>query len=206
MIELLEKAHITLHAGRNIRVSGNKTSSMVMVRKTGQMRQSIKDSIKMERNMGRDFFCGRMIALMKANFSRIIFMVLVNMSGKMDAFTKDNGKTIKCKAKEYLLGLMDGSMRENIKTIKSKDSEFSHLEMEEYTKVSGKMGSSMEKVSLKRKTFQDKACGKMENVWNGLMKQKKILKCRNPVQKIFKMNNDVMNLYLLHQDIRIINQ
>jgi hypothetical protein len=137
---------------------------MVMVRRTGLMRPSIKDSIRLEKNMEKDFFYGRTTALMKGSFSKIIFMALVNMSGKMGAFTKDNGKIIKWKEKEYLLGLMDGSTRDNTKTIRNKDLEFSHSEMEEYTKGNGKMASSTGKASLKRKTSQDKAFGKMANV------------------------------------------
>lgn len=104
----------------NTKGNGRKISKMDMVKSTGQIKQYIKGSIKLERNMEKVYFYGKTIALMRASFFRITFMDLVNIPGKMEGFIRENGKTIKCKGKESLLGLMDVVMKDNIRMIKKK--------------------------------------------------------------------------------------
>lgn len=67
----------------------------------------------MEKNMEKGFSYGRMIALMKVSFMKIIYMVMENIYGGMEEHMKENGKKIKWKEKEFSLGLME----ENIKVI-----------------------------------------------------------------------------------------
>ena len=78
-----------------------------------------------------------MTALTREIFSKITFMVLEDMSGKMEKSMKDNGKITKCKEKVPSLGLMAESMSGTMFKIENKDTEFSHLKTAEYTKASG---------------------------------------------------------------------
>ena len=65
---------------------GYKISKMDMDKKYGLMGQYIKDSIKVEKSMVEEFSCGEMIAPMKDNFYKIIFMVKADTLGKMGEF------------------------------------------------------------------------------------------------------------------------
>ena len=60
----------------------------------------------------------------------------------------ENGKIIKCMAKDYLLGLTGGDIMESILTIKNKDMEYSIGQMEEGMKGIGKMENNMVKEFL----------------------------------------------------------
>lgn len=93
---------------------------MDMVSSTGLTKLYTKDNTNVEKNMEKVCFYGRMIAHMRASFFKTIFMDSVSILGKMGVFIKENGKIIKCKAKEYLHGLMDADMKVNIKMIRNK--------------------------------------------------------------------------------------
>lgn len=66
--------------------TGYRINKMDMAKRFGLMEQSIKDSIKVEKNMEKVFLCGVMIALMKESFYKIIFMVKADTLGKMEEF------------------------------------------------------------------------------------------------------------------------
>lgn len=69
-----------------MKVTGPRINKMDMDNKFGPMEQCIKDNIKVEKSMVKVFLCGVMIALMKDNFSKIIFMVKADTLGKMVEF------------------------------------------------------------------------------------------------------------------------
>ena len=56
--------------------------------------------------------------------------------------------------------------------IRNKDLECLHSVMVECTKDNGKMVSNMVEVYSVRKMYQDKECGRMENVLDGWMKNR----------------------------------
>jgi|LakMenEpi03Aug12_release.lakeMendotaPanAssembly.Ray.scaffolds.fasta_scaffold5306222_1 hypothetical protein len=58
----------------------------------------------MVKNTGREHFYGKMIAAMRANSYRTIYMVLGNIYGKMGVLIRVNGKTTKWMERESLLG------------------------------------------------------------------------------------------------------
>ena len=74
---------------------------------------------------------------MMAIFIKIIFMEQVSTSGLMVEFTKENGLTIKWKAKVLSLGAMDVVTSENIRMIKNTDKELSNGQMAESILVNG---------------------------------------------------------------------
>lgn len=150
-IELLEREFIIQLVVLNIKVNGRKISSMDMANRYGLMKLFTKGNIKMEKNMGKVLFFGKMTVAMMASLFRIIFMDLENMCGKMEESIKEIGKTIKWKGKEFLLGLMAENMKESTRMIKRKVLEFLPSEMGEPIKENGRMESSMVKVFFVRK-------------------------------------------------------
>lgn len=76
-------------------------------------------------------------AHMTVTFTKIIFMAQASTSGPMVEFTKENGLTIKWKAKVLSLGAMDVVTSENIRMIKNTDKELSNGQMAESILVNG---------------------------------------------------------------------
>lgn len=140
---------------------------MATARRTGLMRLSTKDSIRLERSTERVCFCGRTIALMKGSSSKITSMDSANTSGRMGVSMKDSGRTTRWRERECSLGSTAASMRESTKTTRSKDLEFSRSETGGYTKGSGRMVSSTAKVFSRRRTSQERVFGRTDSVWNG---------------------------------------
>jgi hypothetical protein len=66
---------------QDMRVIGKKINSMAKVRKLGQMVLPMKEIIKMEKNMEKDFLNGKMDQLLTEILLKIILKVLVNMCG-----------------------------------------------------------------------------------------------------------------------------
>jgi len=87
--------------------------------------------------MEKESLYGATQAHMTAISIKIIFMEQVSTSGRMAEFTKENGLTIKWKAKVLLLGVMDVVTLENIRMIKNMDKELSNGQMAESTLVNG---------------------------------------------------------------------
>lgn len=156
-----------------MKVNGRKISKMDMENNSGLMRQSIKVSIKMERNMEKECFFGRMIVLTKEIFSKTIYKDMVNMFGRMEGHSKANGKRIKCMEGVFLLGSMEESMKASTKMIKKKALEYLLFVMGEYMKANGKMESSTVKEYFVKRTLLEKVFGKMDNEFNGLTNQNK---------------------------------
>lgn len=87
--------------------------------------------------MEKESLYGAMQAHMTAIFIKIIFMEQVSTSGLMAEFTKENGLTIKWKAKVLSLGVMDVVTWENIRMIKNMDKVLSNGQMVESILVNG---------------------------------------------------------------------
>ena len=66
-------------------------NKMGLEKNPGQMELSIKENIKMARNMAEDFSFGEMTATIKAIFMKIISMVRENIAGKTVESMKVNG-------------------------------------------------------------------------------------------------------------------
>ena len=140
---------------------------MATARRIGLMRQSTRDSIRLERSTERVCSCGRTIVLMRDSSSRITSTGLASMSGRMGASTRDNGRTTRWREREYLLGSTVVSTRENTRTTRRKDLVFSRSEMGGCMKGNGRTASSMAKVFSRRKTFRGRVFGRMDSVWSG---------------------------------------
>lgn len=91
----------------------------------------------MVKNMERENLCGLMTVLMKEISFKIIYMDSANMNGKMEEYTKENGRTIKCKVKVHLLGQMEENTLEIILKIGNKDLGFLLSKMVEFMKENG---------------------------------------------------------------------
>ena len=137
MTKPMEKEPTFLNVGPSISVTGFKTNKMEEVNKPGLMKLSTLANIQMARNMEKENLCGLMTALTREIFSKITFMVLEDMSGKMEKSMKDNGKITKCKVKVPSLGLMAESMSGIMFKIENKGTEYSNLKTAGYTKASG---------------------------------------------------------------------
>ena len=78
MIRLMVKESTIIPMELNMRAIGEKINNMVMVLKHGQMERATKGSIKMERKMDMESFCGLMVQLIKDNSLIIISSALPN--------------------------------------------------------------------------------------------------------------------------------
>lgn len=133
----MEKELMSLIVGLNTKDNGQMTNKMEKDKKVGQIRLYIQVNIKMVKNMVKESLCGLMIAPMRVNFLKTIFMVTEDINGKMDEFIQANGKIIKCKVKEYLLGLTEENMKVIILRIENKDMAHFFLKMAEFIKENG---------------------------------------------------------------------
>ena len=105
--------------------------------------------------------------LSKDNLSRINLKVLGSTNGRMEEFMKGDGKTAKWRAKESLFGLMGEAMKDSTKMIKRKVLALLPFGMEESTRANGRMASSMDGDSLRKKIYLEKAFGRMDQGLNG---------------------------------------
>ena len=117
--------------------------------------------------MEKECFFGKMIALTKEIFSKIIYRDSENTSGRMEEPLRDNGKRTKCMEEVYLLGLMEENMKDSIKMIKNKATEYLRFVTVEYIKGNGKMENNTVKEYFVKRTSPDRVFGKMANVFNG---------------------------------------
>ncbi len=137
MIKQTEKEHIFPNSELNIQEIGSMIGKMEEVKNIGQIKLSISDNTKMEKNMERANSCGLMIVLMKVTFYKIIFTDMENMNGKMEEYMKESGKTIKCKEKEHFYGLMEENTLVITFKIENKALVFLLSKMVEYMKENG---------------------------------------------------------------------
>lgn len=96
------------------KVSGKKTSNMVMEKRPGLMVPVMKANTLKEENMDRESFNGLMEAPTTGNSLTIIFKERVSTNGQMAEYILETGKTIRWMGREYLLGLTIESMKDSM--------------------------------------------------------------------------------------------
>jgi len=116
---------------------------MAEAMKYGLMVPYIKVSIKMPKNMAKEYSTSVTIASTKDSLITMIFMVMANMFGQMVGVTKENGRETKYTAKALLTGMMVEFMKESTSMIKNMVSVSSNGLMEGNILDIGKMVSSM---------------------------------------------------------------
>jgi len=117
MIKLMagESTHMTME--QRMRVNGKKTNKMAKVLKHGLMVLSILASIKMVKNMEKEFFILQIEVCMKDPFLRMRFLVKVFIHGMMAKNMRVNGNKTKWTAREGLNGQMVKNMKVILKMI-----------------------------------------------------------------------------------------
>lgn len=114
MTKLMDMERTSTPMGLSTSENGTKTNSMEPVLKNGQMVQSMKDNMLMERNMAMDALPLLMEALTLDNLDRMKFLAQANTFGQMENATKENGKRTKCMAEALLLGETANDMKASL--------------------------------------------------------------------------------------------
>lgn len=112
--EPMEKELICRIVERSIKAYGKMINNKDKDNNNGLMGLYIEDFIRKGKSMGKEYFTGEMIVLLKESFMIIRYMVRESTFGKMEEFMMENGTIIECMVVEYLLGLMEGDMRDSI--------------------------------------------------------------------------------------------
>ena len=110
MTKLMEEEYTSTWMELSIRESGEKTSSMGMGLKHGQMVLGTMGITNMGRNMEQGLLSGLTTHNTLESFITIIFMGRECILGVMAGNMKENGEIIKCMEKEPSHGQMEGSM------------------------------------------------------------------------------------------------
>lgn len=71
--------------------TGQTTSKMDMEYRNGQMVASIRENLKMAKNMEKEFMFGLMVVFILEDGNKICCTVMENTNGKMGDTIKDNG-------------------------------------------------------------------------------------------------------------------
>jgi hypothetical protein len=130
------------------RDSGKKTSSMVKVKKPGQMERCTRVTTSMARSMALVILCGATVQSTKASFTIIILRVTESIAGLMEGHSKASGRITKCMGEVSSLGLMAGSTKESTLKIRNKVKVPSIGQMAGDMLVLGQMESSTEREPL----------------------------------------------------------
>lgn len=112
--EPMEKELICRIVERSIKAYGKMINNKDKDNNNGLMGLYIEDFIRKGKSMGKEYFTGETIVLLKESFMIIRYMVRESTFGKMEEFMMENGTIIECMVVEYLLGLMEGDMRDSI--------------------------------------------------------------------------------------------
>ena len=107
----------------------------------------------------------------KAIGKKIKLQAMVCIIGRMEEFMRDTGSKIICMVKVCINGQMEGNMKGSMLMIKRRDLEFTNIQTADVIKDNGSTVNNMEKEpSLAQKEYLEKANGKMEKGFIGLMK------------------------------------
>jgi hypothetical protein len=96
MIKLMEKELMLMQMGLIIREIGLMISKKALEWNHGLMELSMKEDIKMERNMERVNLHLQMVVIMKVSSQAMKYVVEVNITGQMASFMMGNGLKIRC--------------------------------------------------------------------------------------------------------------
>jgi hypothetical protein len=125
--------------------TGKKINNMDTEWKLGQMLQSMKEIMNMEKNMELEPSSGPTAPHILVNFITIMFMEKEFILGLIIENMKENGKQIKCTVKAHSLGRMGGNILESTRKIKRRAMENSSGRMGDVTEENGSMANNMEK-------------------------------------------------------------
>ena len=156
----------------DMRVTGSRTSSMAMAKKSGLTTLVMKDSTETVRNTAEDSSSGLMAQHTPASSWRTTFMVMECTPGPMEDNTTVSGKTTKWTAQECSHGPMAESTKANMLTIRKRDTVFSPGQMDVNTMETGKMESSTDsEFTIRAKAKSREENGTKVNVSLGLTRQ-----------------------------------
>jgi len=143
----MELANIITLMEQSTRENGKTISNMVTVRRHGLTVPAMKEITNRERKMVMADSCGQMAPPMTASSLTTTSMARVSTPGLTIGHSMAIGLIIKCMDVAYLHGLMEELTKVNILMTKSKVSEYLYGLTAEDMRVSGSMGSSMDKES-----------------------------------------------------------
>jgi hypothetical protein len=147
-----------------MRASGLKTNNMEKARKSGKMELTSWENMLQDKSKEMVLLIGQMAPLFRDNFKIIIFMVMGDMFGSMNEYSKENGNIIKCMDKVSLLGQMAGSTKDNTRMTKNAAMGSSHGLMDVDMKECGSTVSKMVKAYIYQAMDKRKgAFGKTES-------------------------------------------
>jgi len=108
------------------------------------MEPSIKDNIKMGRNMAKEYSISVITVFMKVHLIIMIFMDVVSMCGQMVGIIRESGRGIKYMEKVLHIGMMEEYMKVSITMIKKMGLVSSNGLMEGSTLDIGRMENNMD--------------------------------------------------------------
>ena len=73
---------------------------MEKVKYSGKMETFLKEILKLVKRLEKEYLNGMIHLIMMENFRTKIFMVMVNINGMEEDFTKDNGLMVRWKDKD----------------------------------------------------------------------------------------------------------
>ena len=121
MENLRAKEAFTMLMGLYIQDSGKMGRNMEMEKRCGLMELNTLASMLQVKKKGLESLHILMGVLMKVTFSKVIFMVKVDIPGQMGENMKGIGKRIRWMARAYLHGVMEVVILESIKMIGKKE-------------------------------------------------------------------------------------
>ena len=159
--------------GLSIEVAGGTASSKAKDMRSGPMEPNILANMFKARKKVVESICGMIRQSTSVSGPMTSFTVLVYIFGEMEGPTADSGATGTCMASAGTPLATVDDMRASTLTIGNMDTEFTPGPMVEFTKVTGRMESSMDLVStlyLRRTVFRRKGTGggKRVHASNGL--------------------------------------
>ena len=132
-----------------IKATGSTMSKKEMEKRRGLINRTSKESIKREPSMEKANTDTQMAPYMRVIGVTIRFLAMELTRGQMERATKGNGLIIICMVMEPFHGLMGGDIKVITLMIKSMALAFTHGKTTDNMLVSGRMGSSTDKVFTK---------------------------------------------------------
>jgi hypothetical protein len=175
-IKLMATEFISIRTGPDMKENGLMIRRMDLAERNGRMELSTRVHFLKERSITMDFIGGLMPAAIMEFGSSILSRDMAFTHGQMDVSTLGHGRITNYTEMGLIHGQMEGNTKANILKIRSRGLVFTCGLMEDAIMVSGSMGNSMVKDSLR--TAKVKARGESGTTvteLNGLIVQKKLL-------------------------------
>ena len=149
MERLMDMESTLLPMAPLIKATGSTMSKKEMGKRRGLINRTSKESIKREPSMEKANTDTQMAPYMREIGVTIRFLATELTRGQMEKATKGNGLIIICMVTEPFHGLMGGDTKAITLMIKSMALAFTHGKTTDNMLVSGRMGSSTDKVFTK---------------------------------------------------------